>query len=120
MADDFGTLDTFKMHNRRYSAVFPDLVTIKDKLYVGLQRKCYLECLSDLKTKSIYLTVEALATLQTQTAPCIEKGIKHDNETPSARTESNKGKKGAYKNGMIYIDSLIVLPDFIILNLQIM
>ena len=39
-ADDFITLETFKIHKTRYLEVFAELLTIKDKLYVGLQRKC--------------------------------------------------------------------------------
>ena len=100
-ADDFVTLETFKIHKTRYSEVFAELVTIKDKLYVGLQRKCYFESLSDPKTKSIYLPVEAWATLQMQAAPSIEKAIKAHKVTPTARTETNKRKKRAYNDGMI-------------------
>ena len=94
-ADDFVTQETFKIHKTRYSEVFAELVTIKDKLYFGLQRKCYSESLSDPKTKSIYLPVEAWATLQTQAAPSIDKAIKAHKVTPPARTEINKGKKRA-------------------------
>ena len=100
-ADDFVTLETFKIDKTRYSEVFAELVRIKDKLYVGLQRKCDFESLSDPKTKSIYLPVEAWATLQTQGAPSIEKAIKEHKVTPTARTETNKGKKRPYNNGMI-------------------
>ena len=106
-ADDFVTLETFKTHKTRYSEVFAELVTIKDKLYVGLQRKCYFESLSEPKTKSIYLPLDAWATLQTQAAPSIEKAIKAHKLTTPARTESNKGKKGAYNEGMILLPSQI-------------
>ena len=106
-ADDFVTLETFKIHKTRYSEVFAELVTIKDKLYVGLQRKCYFESLSDPKTKSIYLPLEAWATLQTQAAPSIEKAIKAHKLTPPARKETIKGKKRAYDDGMILLHSQI-------------
>ena len=99
-ADDFVTLETFKIHKTGYSEVFAELVTIQDKLYVGLQRKCYFESLRDPKTKSIYLQVEAWATLQTQAAPSIEKEIKAQKVTPPARMQTNKGKKRAYNDGM--------------------
>ena len=39
-AEDYVTLETFKIHKTRSSEVFAELVTIKDKLYVGLQRTC--------------------------------------------------------------------------------
>ena len=97
-ADDFITLKTFKIQRQDIQM---NKVTIKDKVYVGLQRKCYIESLSDPKTKSIYLLVEAWATLQTQSAPSIEKGIKEHKLTPTAWTESIKGKKRAYNDGMI-------------------
>ena len=114
--DDFGTLETFKIHKTRYSAVFAVLVTIKEKLYGGLQRKCYFQSLSQPKTKSIYLPLEAWATLQTQAAQSIEKAIKAHRVTPPARTEAYNGKKRAYNYGIILIHSQI----FLILNLQIM
>ena len=91
-ADDFVTLETFKIHKRRYSEVFAELVTIKDKLYGGLQRKCNFESLSDPKIKSIYLPVEAWVTLQKQAAPRIEKTIKSHKVTPPARRKPRRGR----------------------------
>ena len=71
IADDFVALKTFKIHMRRYTEVFAELVPIKEKLSVGLQRKRYLETLSNHKTTSIYVTFEAWETLRTETATSI-------------------------------------------------
>ena len=92
--------------------MFAELVTIKYKLYVGLQRKGYFESLSDPKTKSIYLPVEAWATLQTQAAPSMEKAIKEHKATPTAWTETNKGKKGQYNNGVILFSFILFHSRF--------
>ena len=86
-ADDFLNLETFKIHKTRYSEVFAEVVTIKNKLYVGLQRKCYCERFSDPRTKSIYFPVEVLATLQRQPGESIEKLITEQNSMRTARTE---------------------------------
>ena len=51
-ADDFVTLDTFKLHKTRYSEVFAEMVTNKEQLYPGLKGNCYFERLTVQKTKN--------------------------------------------------------------------
>ena len=107
---EFLTLKNFKVHNTQYTEVFAQLVTINEKIYVGLQRKSYYEDQNNPKLKSILLPIEAWTTFVSQAVPTLEKAIKeHQSTHPPPPTETTTSRKRPYSNGIL---TLNIFPLF--------
>ena len=108
--EEFFTLKNFKVHNTQYTEVFAQLVTINEKIYVGLQRTSYYEDKNNPRLKSILLRIEAWTTFVSLAVPSLAKAIKeHQSTHPPRPTETTTTRKRPYSNGIL---TLIIFPLF--------
>ena len=107
--EEFLTLKNFKVHNTQYTEVFPRVVTITGKIYVGLHRKSYYEDQNIRNLKTVLIPNEAWTTLVSQAVPMLDKAIKEHHWThPAPPTETTTSRKRPYSNGILTLNILTV------------
>ena len=97
--EEFLTVKNFKVHHTQYIKVFAELVTIKGKIYMGLQPKSYYEDKSNPRLKRILLPNEAWTTFARQGVPTLDKALKEQHWThPQPPMETTTTRKRLYSN----------------------
>ena len=97
--EEFVKIKDSLIHHTQYTDVFLEVVTINEKLSVGLQGTSYFE--DEPRLKSILVPIEAWTTLQTQAVPVIDKAIKEHQATHPAPPESAPRKRRPFRNGIL-------------------
>ena len=87
--DEFVKMKDSLIHHTQYTDVFLEVVTINEKLYVGLQRTSYFE--DEPRLKIILVPIEAWTTLQTESGAGDRQGDQGtSSDAPSATGECTK------------------------------
>ena len=105
---DFLVAKSYLVHNTEFTEVFAQLVTIKGKPYIGLQRKCFRseeeKELNHQIQKSILIPIEAWNTVISQASPVLLKEAKRIQKNPNIQQLENSIlshlKKVQANNGM--------------------
>jgi len=105
---DFLVAKSYLVHNTEFTEVFAQLVTIKGKPYIGLQRKSFRseeeKELNHQIQKSILIPIEAWNTVISQASPVLLKEAKRIQKNPNIQQLENSIlshlKKVQANNGM--------------------
>ena len=106
--NDFVAVKSYLVHKTEFTEVFAQLVTIKGKPYIGLQRKSFRseeeKELNHQIQKSILIPIEARKTVISQASPGLLRKAKRIKKDPSIQQLENsilnQLKKVQANNGM--------------------
>ena len=97
-----------------YTDVCAQLVTSNGKIYIGLQRSSDFEDKNNPRLKRILIPIEAWTTFVTQARMTLDKAIRGHPAKEPPPTETPKGRKRPYANGMFTLS----FPPFPIIEFR--